>query len=150
MNLSQRCKLALRLLGAALALGLFGGSALLGSGLGIAGARGTGTVAFVYVYPGAPVDITAPRIAGPTTVGSTLVAEPGLWTNKPLGYRWQWLSCRRLTGVCTDITGPGSDTQTYTVTSGDVGRRLRVQVTAFNQKGSGAPVLSPLSPVVRR
>ena len=84
------------------------------------------------VAPAAPVLITAPAINGKTFVGSILTADPGTWSDPAATLTYSWRRCDDA-GNCAPIDG-ATDT-TYTLTSGDVGSRIRVRVTASNAGG---------------
>ncbi len=82
-----------------------------------------------------PKNTTAPSVVGKPLVGEKLFADPGKYAGgavQTFTYRWQ--SCDPNTLVCTDLSGATS--QTYTVAKSDVGKRLRVNVTATNPFGS--------------
>jgi hypothetical protein len=96
----------------------------------------------------APVASTLPSISGTPTVGTTLLASPGSWSNDPTGYGYQWQVCDAGGANCTDVSG--ATFSSYTVTAADAGRTLRVVVSAQNGGGSmsadsaaTAVVLSP-------
>jgi len=78
-----------------------------------------------------------------TTTGSTLTAANGAWTNGPTGYGYQWQRLARA-GWENIESETGA---TYTVTSDDLGRRLRVTVVATNPDGSAAAASNPTVPV---
>jgi hypothetical protein len=82
---------------------------------------------------GAPVNTVRPSITGDATVGSTLTANNGTWTNSPTSYRYQWLQCDRFGGACVIV--PGATGRTYGVRLADVYGTLRVDVTAVNSSG---------------
>jgi subtilase family serine protease len=85
--------------------------------------------------PAPPVNTSPPTIAGTTTQGQTLTANPGSWAGSPSPtYTYQWQQCS--SGTCTDIAG--ATAQTYTLTSGDVGKTIDVVVTGTNSSGSSA------------
>jgi Ig domain of plant-specific actin-binding protein len=84
----------------------------------------------------APVNTSRPTITGSTTDGSTLTAHRGSWTNNPTSFSYQWLRCGPAGANCDAISN--ANARTYTLTTHDVGHRLRVQVTATNPSGSGS------------
>ncbi len=63
-----------------------------------------------------------------------LTADEGTWTRSPTSYSFQWQRCDSSGGSCADISGTTSST--YTLTSTDVGKTIRVAVTATNSAGS--------------
>jgi len=94
----------------------------------------------------APTNTTEPRILGDTSVGSTLTATRGLWTESPTSYRFQWVRCPDSGGRpdgsdCAAIGG--ATTQQYVLADADAGRRLRVRVTATNADGSATAASNP-------
>jgi hypothetical protein len=94
----------------------------------------------------AAVNTALPTIA---ISGSTLTASTGEWTSEaPLSFAYRWRRCDDETpGSCTSIAGDAGDDQTYTLDPADVGKRLRVRVTASNSFGSETAT-SEASPVV--
>jgi hypothetical protein len=78
------------------------------------------------------------------TQGQTLTVSAGSWTGGPTAYEYQWESCDATGGACVDI--PGANASSYTLGGGDLGRTLRVRVTARNAAGS-ATVTSTASEV---
>ena len=93
-----------------------------------------------------PVSVSPPSIAGSARQGQTLSVERGSWSNSPTGYRYQWLRCSGTGASCVAITG--AEGQTYTLTEADVGSTVRVQETAVNADGAGAPATSTQTAVV--
>src|SRR4051812_16335448 len=77
----------------------------------------------------APTNTAAPTISGTPTVGQTLTASPGSWTSDTTPtYAYQWQRCDSAGNNCAAVTG--ATAQTYVVQSADVGKTLRVTVTA--------------------
>jgi Polysaccharide lyase len=72
--------------------------------------------------------------------GAQLFADSGTWSGPSASYGYQWARCNTAGSACSPIAG--SNGQTYTLTSSDVGSTLRVIVTATNKNGS-ALVVSP-------
>jgi hypothetical protein len=71
---------------------------------------------------------------GTTTPGQTLSAQEGLWTGDELTFSYQWERCLEADSSCAPIAGATGET--YTLTTGDLGSRLRVTVTGRNRLGS--------------
>ena len=84
----------------------------------------------------APQNTSLPSISGAARDGSTLDAARGGWGNSPTSYTYQWQQCDSSGGGCTAIAAGGTGTR-YTITTADVGHRLKVAVTATNSVGSG-------------
>ena len=80
----------------------------------------------------APVNTAKPVISGTPLQGQTLTASTGTWSGSPTGYDWRWLRCDENGNGCSGINRG----QTHVVAARDVGRRLRVDVTASNAAGS--------------
>ena len=94
----------------------------------------------------APVNKTEPRISGDAIQGETLTATTGTWRNNPTSFAFQWRRCppnggRFDASNCTTISG--ATTSSYTVRSADVGRTIRVRVTATNADGSATVASNP-------
>jgi serine/threonine-protein kinase len=81
-----------------------------------------------------PALVSAPAVVGTPRAGSTLTARNGSWRNAPTQFRFQWRRCNARGSGCASVRG--ETTRTYRVGSRDVGRRLRVAVTAVNGEGS--------------
>ncbi len=112
-------------------------------------AAGLASLATVLLLPGGgaarsqdtPVNTAEPRITGAATVGSTLSATNGEWSQNPTSFAFQWLRCPQGGGApdgsnCATIGG--ATTTKYIVAAADVDHRLRVRVTATNADGSQA------------
>src|ERR1051325_11266874 len=96
----------------------------------IAGARLLASCAL-----GTPPSNTAPpTISGTTTVGQTLTASNGTWSNSPTSFAYQWLRCNGGGNNCAAVAN--GTQQTYTLVGADAGHTLRVKVTATNADGS--------------
>jgi hypothetical protein len=88
----------------------------------------------VVTLPPPPVNTVAPSISGTTRAGSLLTLDSGTWTGAPPIFgTYQWQSCTSTGTNCSDIGGQTSGT--YTLNSGDIGRTVRVAVTATNSGG---------------
>jgi len=97
----------------------------------------------------APVNTAPPTISGTTTVGQTLTASNGTWSNSPTSFAYQWLRCNGGGNNCAAVAN--GTQQTYTLVGADAGHTLRVKVTATNADGSASAqsaqtaVVAPLS-----
>jgi hypothetical protein len=89
----------------------------------------------------APQNTSLPSISGSARDGSTLDASRGGWAHGPTSFSYQWQRCDSDGGACQPIAG-ATGTR-YTVTSADVGQRLKVTVTATNSTGSGTATARP-------
>jgi Ig domain of plant-specific actin-binding protein len=99
-----------------------------------------GTVAFAR-SAAAPQNTALPQISGTAKEGETLTASNGTWSNSPTSYAYQWRRCASDGTACGDISG--ATKQTYTVAAADVGRTLRVVVTASNADGKASATSEP-------
>lgn len=85
----------------------------------------------------APTNTAAPTISGTPTVGQTLTASQGTWTSDTTPtFAYQWQACDSAGNNCAAITG--ATTQTHAVQTSEVGKTIRVTVTATNSSGSTA------------
>jgi hypothetical protein len=97
------------------------------------------------VVPAVPAVVTEPSIGGDATVGSTLTADPGTWSDPAATFTYGWLRCHGNSG-CSTIDG--ADGTTYVPTRDDVGFRIEVAVSASNASGTATATSSPIGPVV--
>ena len=81
----------------------------------------------------APVNVDPPTITGTPRVGEALTAQNGTWQNSPTEFRYRWLRCNALGNSCVLLAADG---KTYRVGQADVGRTLRLRVTAINADGA--------------
>ena len=93
---------------------------------------GTGSAAAASTVPRNTV---RPTISGTARQGEILTADPGTWSGtQPMTFAYQWRRCDANGINCSNIIG--ATAKTYTLTSADVGNRLRVRVRASNDAGS--------------
>jgi hypothetical protein len=84
----------------------------------------------------APAEVSPPTVSGSAVVGQQLTATTGTWKGtEPISYTFAWQACNA--GV-TSCAGTGKKGSTYTVGASDVGKRLRVKVTAKNSAGQSS------------
>jgi hypothetical protein len=84
---------------------------------------------------GAPVNTSRPSISGTPAVGNRLEASRGSWNGEdPMTFGFRWIRCDAQGNSCGDISGATDNT--YVVQSADLGRTLRVRVTARNDAGT--------------
>jgi hypothetical protein len=100
-----------------------------------------------YVVSGgnAPVSTAKPAVSGSATVGEELTASNGTWTGGATSFAYQWQRCDSAGTGCADATDATS--KTYGVRTADVGKRLRVQVTAKNASSSSTASSDPTAVV---
>ena len=98
-----------------------------------------------------PANVSVPRISGDLAVAGTVSASSGAWSgSQGLGYSYQWQACDP---ACSDIVGATG--ATYVPSGSDLGRQLRVIVTAAASAGSAlaasslTPRVAPAAAVLR-
>lgn len=96
----------------------------------------------------APASTALPTISGTTTTGQTLTATSGSWSGtQPLAFAYQWQRCDAQGASCSSISGATGST--YALGSADVGRTIRVVVTAQNAAGPRTATSGPTGAVVQ-
>jgi Ca2+-binding RTX toxin-like protein len=82
-----------------------------------------------------PAVRTLPSFTGTLVKGRLLRANPGEWSGTtPISYSYEWQRCPATSTACTSIRS--ATKQTYMLTTSDVGKRIRIIVTADNAAGS--------------
>lgn len=100
---------------------------------------------------GAPSNTARPTISGTARVGEELEADPGSWSGTPDSFAYQWQRCDVDATTCLPVIGATG--KTYGVRLADLGFRLRVEVRATNERGSGTAVsgvtsvVAPTTPI---
>src|SRR5205085_8375222 len=74
----------------------------------------------------APANTAPPTITGTPTVGQTLTASNGTWSNSPTSYAYQWLRCNATGGSCVNVAN--GTQKTYTLVGADRDHTIRVRV----------------------
>lgn len=109
----------------------------------VAAAVGVGSAAAA----GSPPTNTArPYISGTARDGSTLTTSNGRWTGSPTSFAYEWLRCGSAGADCAAIANAHS--KKYTLTTDDVGHRVRAEVIATNGGGSTSATSNPTAVVV--
>ena len=126
-----------RLVGAFVVVGLIVTAVL----VGLSRSAGASTAA-------APNNTSPPTISGTAQEGQTLKADPGTWSGStPMDFSYQWRRCGVGGGNCRNISNATDNI--YTLTSDDIGHRLRVLVTAVNSDGAST-AQSKATDIVRK
>jgi hypothetical protein len=100
-------------------------------------AVGSGTVlaAAVRTAGGPPVNNSLPTIGATAREAQTLTASNGSSGGiTPISYAYRWQGCNSSGSSCASISG--ATNQNYVVSQGDVGRTIRVDVSATNTDGT--------------
>jgi hypothetical protein len=83
----------------------------------------------------APVNKSLPKIIGTAQENQELFADPGKWSGTPpITFNGIWLRCDPQGATCVEIKG-SNDEEKYKVVAADVGKTIRVRVTATNDDG---------------
>lgn len=80
-------------------------------------------------YNTVPVMTAMPTISGTASIGNTLTAATGTWTNTPTSYTYQWKR--------NNVNISGATSSTYILLDADVANKISVGVTASNASGAG-------------
>jgi hypothetical protein len=95
---------------------------------------GSALAAAVRTAASPPVNSALPTIAGTAQKGQTLTASNGSWSGiTPIAYAYEWQRCSASGSGCGSIAQ--ATNQNYVASNGDVGRTIRVEVTATNADG---------------
>jgi hypothetical protein len=94
----------------------------------------------------APTNTVIPVITGTARTGTTLTASNGSWTGSPTSYTYQWKRANTVGGSYSDIASAVNST--YVSTDSDIGKYIKVAVSAINSAGTSAAVLSAATSAV--
>jgi IPT/TIG domain len=122
--------------------GTCSGASICAAGAGYDGPSGVGSPVGLGAFAtgASPVGLSPPTITGVAQVGQTLSEHHGEWSNDPTSFTLAWELCNGAGKHCTPIAEASEPT--YTLTAADAGATLRVQETAANADGAGAPLTS--------
>jgi hypothetical protein len=96
--------------------------------------------------PTVPSNTAPPTVSGSAQVGQVLTATSGTWSGStPIAYAYQWQGCNASGESCANISG--ATATSYTVAEADIGRAIRVVVTASNSAGSAPQASAPTAAV---
>jgi sugar lactone lactonase YvrE len=98
------------------------------------------------VNPNTPVNTSPPTITGQAREGQQLTSHPGEWTHEPTSFSHQWQDCDENGEECVDK--PEAQGFAYSPVQSDVGRTVRVVVTAENEAGEGVATTSATAVVI--
>ena len=91
-----------------------------------------------------PTNSTLPVITGSFADNGVMFASTGTFASAS-SYAYRWLRCDSAGNNCDEI--PGADTSSYRGSSQDVGKRLRVRVTATSTTGTTEATSEP-TPII--
>lgn len=101
-----------------------------------------------FFSPSAPANTSPPTIGGTAEQAQTLTVTQGGWSNSPTAYTEQWSLCPPSSSTCSAISGATGATFKIPTSSNYVGATIRVQETASNNAGAGAPARSAATETV--
>lgn len=93
----------------------------------------------VFTVTVPPTNTVAPVISGTASQGQTLTTTNGTWANSPTSYTYQWLANATAIG--------GATSNTFVLTSTQVGANVTCNVTAYNAGGNSTATSNALGPV---
>jgi uncharacterized protein YukE len=97
------------------------------------GAATTSSAVTALVTATAPTNSAVPGITGTAKEGQLLSASTGTWSGTSPTFSYQWQGC---TPTCTAISG--ATASTYRPAAAQIGKTIKVQVTATNAAGSAS------------
>ncbi len=100
---------------------------------------------FVFSSLSAPINSAIPTISGTASVGSTLTASTGTWSDTPT-VTYQWQNSTTSNGNYSDI--PFATSSTYVPKSESLGKFVRVSVTATDVGGITTASSAPTSEIL--
>lgn len=87
-----------------------------------------------------PFNTVRPTITGTAQVGQTLTSTQGTWKGSGNTYARRW--------TADNVTIPGATGVTYSPVAGDVGKMIRVVVSATNTNGTADATSNPTAAVI--
>jgi hypothetical protein len=113
----------------------------------VAGSANAESTATAEVGGVLPSNVIAPLVLAAPVSGIAATATEGTWTGTgPITYAFQWIHCNNKGEACSEIAGANKDV--YTPTVAEVGKELKVKVTAKNIAGSVAKESAATIPIV--
>jgi hypothetical protein len=113
----------------------------------VAGSASAESAATAEVNGVPPSNVIAPLIIAAPISGIAATATEGTWTGtEPITYSFQWIHCNNKGEACSEISGANKNQ--YTPTVAEVGKELKVKVTAKNVAGSVAKESAATIPIV--
>jgi hypothetical protein len=86
-----------------------------------------------------PAALSSPGVAGTPVTGRSLAAAAVSFAGTaPIAYAYQWSRCDGSGSACADV--PGATGAAYPIGAADLGRTLRVRVSATNAAGTTAAI----------
>jgi hypothetical protein len=81
-----------------------------------------------------PKVVSLPSVGGVLEDAQTLTAGKGTWEGSEPSYSYQWKLCNKAGGSCENISG--ATAATLGLVEGQIGKTLKLAVTATNSRGS--------------
>lgn len=128
--------------------GVCAGASACNAGRGYDGPTGVGSPVGLgaFVLAGTPSAGSRPTVSGTAEQGFTLTATPATWSPAASSTGLQWEQCNAAGSGCQAIAGATGST--YKIAAADVGGTLRLQETASDAAGEGAPTDSAQTAVI--
>lgn len=109
----------------------------------VGNARASGAASAAEYQYGAPAPTSPPAISGTAVAGQKLATTNGTWSSPTTISAWtyRWARCDAQGANCLEIPGAGSNS--YSLTTNDVGHTLRAYVWATNAVGTTEQYSAP-------
>ena len=107
---------------------------------------GTVTSSYLATQNVPPENTELPVVTGTARTGETLTTTNGSWTKSPTSYSYRWWRSSTIDGYYEAI--PNIDRNWYVLTDSEIGKYIKVSVTASNINGPSAAVDSVVTSVV--
>jgi hypothetical protein len=105
-------------------------------------------VTAVIISGAGPQNSVPPTVSGTPTEGQSLVAANGTWAGAaPITFTYAWSRCDTTGAACAAITGATNNS--YVLASADIGKTIRLAVTAKNTLGSQTQTTGPTATIAR-
>ena len=106
----------------------------------------SGLTGVVPELPAPPAPVSAPSVSGDPVQGGLLTGTVGQWTGTgPLTFAYAWLLCDSNGAACVAVEG--ASFSSFLLSAQDVGRTVRLAVTASGPGGQATDVSLPTNPV---
>ncbi|MBA3842708.1 MAG: hypothetical protein H0X39_08820 [Actinobacteria bacterium] len=125
------------------------GFAVIGWGVAVSAAAPVSTQFLHGTRPEHPRLVVRPHVVGVARVGGTLAARPGQWAGRrPISFSYRWQRCSASGTRCAAIRG--ATAARHRLVGADLGRRIRIQVTAANRVGKSTAASPATARIAQR